>query len=743
MPNDDNISPKPLTGRRAATLDEFFDAVRSASPFFSSRVNELSGRYVDVPGIRSREYRELCQLAESCLDNHSSAGVMLMGGAGVGKSHLLVRLSRWADERGAVYCFLHNVVASPDHMPQQVLRYVVSLLIRSSDNFRESVLYGLMKAVAKESLRQASLNFRNVTSQQLESAFECFLGKLPIRNDLADRKIGEVLLNFFRIANTNPAVFGSQRQSILTLADWLSGDAVSAEALQEAGVDPTGMHRNDDGFVQLAAGNQIKQVIFLLTELAAAVGKPFVICVDQIDNLEREQVSSLSRFLHALVDARNLLVVTSGVQQTMLDFRETGVIAEAAWDRLAGKEMILERIDPGQARDILMARLNDFLTPFRHLPEIAERREKHAFFPLAEKEFEERFGDALEVRPRDVIRWARDAWQQEQRELEKLDGRKWLNVWGTQMDPDPRPEPAGTRDELIDQTVQAEIRKRVASLQSQKGSLPPDANNLTTLIHDLLKHCLNRPSDYSLRNLKRIDGNRPSYHLHIDEAEEKTGTLVTNGVCFVTSSDGRTTTPALNRFLKTEDRLTRRILVTDEERAPLPLPPGGKKRYDQLVALGNGFRHIKLDLKLYAELDAYNSVIGQARGGDLEITVPSGESATVSEDAAIASLHRLDVFRTHPVLGEFTCEPNSVAPLPLVTPPNLEESQIRSCISGHLAINISMTTSELTEVLLANLQSNADFGDAHKQVIEVSEKMAAEQRVYAKDNGGMLHLILV
>ena len=56
----------------------------------------------------------------------------------------------------------------------------------------------------------------------------------------------------------------------------------------------------------------------LLTQLGG-IGQvrkqPFVLCLDQVDNLDQEQVAALARFLEALIDSSpNLLVVTSGVQ---------------------------------------------------------------------------------------------------------------------------------------------------------------------------------------------------------------------------------------------------------------------------------------------------------------------------------------------------------------------------------------------------------------------------------------------
>ena len=51
----------------------------------------------------------------------------------------------------------------------------------------------------------------------------------------------------------------------------------------------------------------IKRVFIALTQIASCRRLPFILCFDQVDNLEPEQVGALARFLHALLDrVRNL-----------------------------------------------------------------------------------------------------------------------------------------------------------------------------------------------------------------------------------------------------------------------------------------------------------------------------------------------------------------------------------------------------------------------------------------------------
>ena len=82
-------------------LQAFFDQVRSTNPFTDNRVNAPSDEAVDVPSLHGQAFERLTGLALEALAARRGIGVMLWGEAGIGKSHLLSRLDRWA--RGERY----------------------------------------------------------------------------------------------------------------------------------------------------------------------------------------------------------------------------------------------------------------------------------------------------------------------------------------------------------------------------------------------------------------------------------------------------------------------------------------------------------------------------------------------------------------------------------------------------------------------------------------------------------------
>src|SRR5262249_59887592 len=116
-------------------------------------------------------------------------------------------------------------------------------------------------------------------------------------------------------------------------------------------------------------------------------------------------------------------------------------------------------------------------------------------------------------------------------------------------------------------------------------------------------------------------------------------------------------TCVLRRLLEDDKSSDHRLLVTDHERRPLKVGAQGVEYYRDLEKLGPGkFDHLKIDFEQYARLDALQGVVGMAKSGDLEIEAPRGTPRPVPEAEVIASHHRQDRFRRHPLLGPLLTE---------------------------------------------------------------------------------------
>src|SRR5439155_26935626 len=168
-------------------------------------------------------------------------GAMLWGEAGIGKSHLLARLARWAEQdKRACFVYLHNLQARPDQLPRSLLKSVLSVLTRGQiDDFTHTLLFRLANALMREALRYEPS--RTYTWQDLEWGYDKLIDRLsaedPARAALVDRTVYHVVLSFFYSAYR--AREGAEDGRVARLAvRWLSGDALDPDEARLLGLPP-------------------------------------------------------------------------------------------------------------------------------------------------------------------------------------------------------------------------------------------------------------------------------------------------------------------------------------------------------------------------------------------------------------------------------------------------------------------------------------------------------------------------
>ena len=661
---------KPIegTGRVVPCLDDYLSAVRDTNPFAANRVTEPSPYDVDVPAIHAARFDRLVALSGQAMRQRSGVGVALLGGAGVGKSHLLSRLYRWAngpaaDGPRACYVYLHNILADPERLPRYLLKYVVSRLSAGGRGpLHQTPLYRFVDRAIRHSLEREGVETDKVEDKLREGveAYRAYFGKT------SDHPAAyEVLFQFWRFARPEKADEPGRRSLALSALGWLSGDEIDPAFAAGLGFKTDG-HQP----VMLRDDQEIQGVLLALTQLALVSEQPLVLCIDQFENLDPEKLKPLARFLHALLDhAANLLIITSGVKQTLLSYRAEGVIPEAAWDRIAQYKVDLKRVSRGDSRKILEARLERFHEPFLEVEAVRRHLHEDTLFPLGRAWLEGQLGDGVEFRPRDVLTWARDAWEERQAEVIRMGVEEWIRLWPetapkVPIKPGQKLIPQAEIDASIDTTVDRKIAEQISQHRLQPGSLPPDAGNLAGLVESLLAECQGEGLPYTFRGVERAKkkGSKlPPYDLLVRERREPDGPEVTTGVLFVTNV-GLSATAALRRLLEDDAPPDHRLLVTDHERRPLKVGAQGVEYYKDLEKLGRErFEHLKIDFEQYAALDALRDVVGMARSGDLEIEAPPGTPRTVSEKEVIASHHRRDRYLIHPLLRPLLTEEEPLA----------------------------------------------------------------------------------
>src|SRR5262249_36293369 len=160
------------------------------------------------------------------------------------------------------------------------------------------------------------------------------------------------------------------------------------------------------------------------------------------------------------------------------NYKQDQIIPEASWDRIAERTVELKRIRAADARRILEARLERFHYPFLEVDEIRLQLQTDTLYPLGRAWLDKRLRDGLELRTRDILSWAREAWEDQRRALERLGGATWLAACPQTVGGEDDDGPDGKIDELIDAAVDRKIEEQIALHRLQPGGLPPDAGNL-------------------------------------------------------------------------------------------------------------------------------------------------------------------------------------------------------------------------------------------------------------------------
>jgi hypothetical protein len=488
--------------------------------------------------------------------------------------------------------------------------------------------------------------------------------------------------------------------------------------------------------------------LLALARLTLVSNQPLILCIDQFENLDPDKIKPLARFLHSLLDhAKNLLIISSGVKQTLLAYREGDVIPEAAWDRIAQYKVELQRVSPSDARKILEARLEQPIEPFMGVDAVRRHVQVDTLFPLGRAWLCKQLGEGLEFRPRDILTWARDAWDDEQRRITRLGKDAWIKGWPHSEDG------VGTEDltdeeirAAIDAAVDRKIDEQVSQHRLQPGSLPPDAGNLAGLVESLLGHCSGDGLPYTFRSVQRMQkkaGRLPAYDLLVRERREPDGREVTTGVLFVTNV-GLSASTALKRLLEDSNPPDHRLLVTDQERRPLKVGAQGAEYYHDLEKLGRDkFEHIKINFEQYAKLDALQGVVGMAKSGDLEIEARRGTPRPVKETEVIDSHHRCDRFRQHPMLRPLLTEEPLVEQNGHSTGVHLELMDVRQYIMAQLAWRMGSTAQALAKGFIENMPEPKPMTkDGWLEFKVIAEAMHVEGLVHATPQDNDLYLLL-
>jgi hypothetical protein len=404
-------------------MNEFFRCLLESNPFAVSAVSRAADAAVHVEAVHQEQFREVVTCVQQVQRTGGHPGLVVWGEAGIGKSHLLTHVCRWAERDGCAYCFFFRAVpANPAAVPWHIVRSVIRQMTRqSSVDPRHTALGRLVRKAIEQAMGQLPPQAQPYRVGQARVALRRLVDRRwPDSAAGAETLIICDLLFHF--------LFGRGNRAAQSALRWLAGEPLDATEAAELGVRCVG---NAQVPVHLSQMFSAQSVLVALAALASFGNRAMVLVFDAVDPLAPEQVQALAQFLHPLADdARNLLMVLSGEQQAISERVEQGVITREIWDRLAHdhRRILLHYIPQSQVRQILNARLHQFIEPFLTLSIVRQRVEQDPLFPLGSDWFEERTCGLSEFRTRYVIHWANERWHQQQTRLHELGGPAWLEA---------------------------------------------------------------------------------------------------------------------------------------------------------------------------------------------------------------------------------------------------------------------------------------------------------------------------
>lgn len=724
------------------TWELFAEHLRYTNPFDENRVTQTDSLSSDVPAIHAEAFDELTRRAHKASQNKEmGTGVVVTGPPGVGKSHLLARFGEWARREKYPFVYLLNLQAGPSDILRTILRTSISILTKGLHKSpAQTRLYRMVSATINHSILIQNIT-QPVDLPTAQRAYDSLVNRLE-----GDPSIYRVLWLFFedilRRNNQRPAT------ELANLAKrWLSGGYLDPEETQRLGLK--GGAFSEEG-LRLDV-EQMKEVIKVLCQFAGFRQRSFILCFDQVDTLTEDQVQSWSATTHALLDTcPRLLIVTSGVDDTFIEWTRNRLMPQSSWDRIRQFSIGLSGIDADAARTMVKDRLQRSLSRFDPISDIHRFRQQDELFPLGKAWADDTLLDAngeqkSDLRPRSIINRAGNGWDQESTSLSRLGMDSWQASWPHFQRPSARPVPMVEVDlpKLIDQRIAQKLEEHRQSRLLRPEELPVDAGNVVGLLITLLQSSEKAAAPFRTDQYSRLAAvvvpsakvrKKQAFQFLVEQRLElPDDSKRTIGVTVAEASGGNAATNMLKRILAeldAESGPAKAILIVDS-REPLKLAPTGQDCLDQLKSRTGRFSIEMLDFEQYATLDAFEAVVGLARSGDLEVMLPEGQSRSITEAEAYESHHRHQRYLNCPVLCQLIGKCTS-ATTPVAV--HVDPQRILEVIHSHLAISSTLTTLQLANSWIEHQgvqMAENNPAAVHNMFKDVVLKLHAEGKVLA------------
>jgi Cdc6-like AAA superfamily ATPase len=376
-----------------ASIDNII--LKSTNPFDSYRSVNFWQSQKDLEPVVETINQEAIATIEEMLDlvieDNRTRTVMLQGDPGSGKTYLLGRLKKAFNDK-AFFVYIKPFSQS-DRIWRHILRYTVDSMIQVPEGQQDSQLMLWLKSLSAfthRSLKQRILkdNFWEL----LTSDRQKFIKHLKDTYRQAGIYNAD---NFFGVLHdlTNPDLYDSACQ-------WLQGDDLSEESLQELGVK--GSIDTEDG-----ARETLSNFGRISTET-----QPIVLCFDQLESIARLPDGSLdlqnlfSNLTKIHDEDNNFLVIISITTDTWKNNKSR--IDQSHKDRI-DSETYLKPINLKEAESLLASRLF-------YLHQQANPKPNSQIYPLTQQFLQEEF-QRSRTTPREALIFGRDLFQEHKRWL--------------------------------------------------------------------------------------------------------------------------------------------------------------------------------------------------------------------------------------------------------------------------------------------------------------------------------------
>ncbi len=545
---------------------------------------------VDVNSIHHDVFEQCLQGIQQVRQTQRSAGLLIHGEAGSGKTHLLRRLRTHltpsapsdTDREETLYVWVRLQTS-----PRMIWRTLRRTLV--DDWFRP------VRGVNSQFQRILFHRFAEIRTAEgdLERWYEFMLeNDQPGLKQLLDQIADALHLDRNTAVAFEHIAFG---RHLRDLRAWLSGDSLPEAALvrmdlaQDEGTDE---ERED----------QSRQIVLMLCKLAGN-GLPIVISFDQVEALQiapgdRDGLFAFGQLTSTLHDNTSNVLIVSCVQSAFVSEMRAHA-RQADYDRmLSFASWPLNPLNRDQSLKLIQARLNHF--------DHSEQSDipTTAGWPLGSAEFDALFVSNVGISPRKLLSLCADKfdiWHRRAKPdvIEAEDGVPARDLASTLT--------ATSEESVVKQSVGDFIKdKWAADVEAKRAASTPERTE------DIVRHGLPMLVRMVVPDAKLVsDDLLPDVSLIFETTSGRTG------VSLCAQPNMTTLAKRLGR-LKTQfatKRLQRLVVVRDSR---VPVSAGAKKAQQLLVELERQ-KAVVLHptVEALAALDALRDLLSDAKSGDL------------------------------------------------------------------------------------------------------------------------------